>query len=115
MAFVVVTAGTVFYQSSNPSSASPPAVSQQVPLPPAVTAAPTFAPSDIAKTAEEFRRASEPFRQSGRVVEPAKMAALKSGQENLDAARAESAKGNKQKAEEYLKLVRAAIEQLKKD
>jgi hypothetical protein len=41
-------------------------------------------------------------------------AALKSGEENLRAARAELAKGNKQKAEEHLKLVRAAIEQLKK-
>ena len=114
MAFVVVTAGTVFYQNSNSPTARPPAASRPVPLPP-VSSVPTFAPAGFAETAEEFRKASEPFTQPGRVVDPAKVAVMRSGQENLGAARAELAKGNKQKAEEYLKLVRIATEQLQKN
>jgi hypothetical protein len=114
MAFVVVTAGTVFYQSSNSPTASPTAVTRDVPFP-AATSAPTLAPSDISKTADEFRKASDPFTQPGRVADPAKAAALENGRKNLDAARAELAKGNKQKAVEYLKLVRIATEQLQKN
>jgi len=114
MAFVVVTAGTVFYQSSNWPSARAPAVSRDVPAAPVVPA-PAVAPPDISETAETFRKASEPFTQAGRVVDPAKVAAMKSGRENLDAARAELAKGNKQKAAEHLKLVRIATEQLQKN
>ncbi len=114
MAFVVVTAGTVFYQNSNSPSASPAVATRQVPIPP-VTSAPASEPADIFQVAEEFRKASEPFEQPGRVADPAKIAALKSGRENLEAARAELAKGNKQKAEERLKLVQAAIQQLNKD
>jgi len=114
MALVVVTAGTVFYQTSDWPSARAPAASRDVPAAPIVPA-PAVAPPDIAETAETFRKASEPFTQAGRVVDPAKVAAIKSGRENLDAARAELAKGNKQRAAEYLKLVRMATEQLQKN
>jgi hypothetical protein len=113
MAFVVVTAGTVFYHSTNSPTASPAAVTRDVPIPPVTSAAP-LTPSSIAETAEAFRKASEPFSATSQVANPEVAAALKSGEENLRAARAELAKGNKQKAEEHLKLVRAAIEQLKK-
>jgi hypothetical protein len=113
MAFVVVTAGTVFYHSTNSPTASPAAVTRDVRIPPVTSAAP-LTPSSIAETAEAFRKASEPFSATSQVANPEVAAALKSGEENLRAARAELAKGNKQKAEEHLKLVRAAIEQLKK-
>jgi hypothetical protein len=109
MAFVVVTAGTIFFQNS---TAPKPTAGAQT-APPSVSAVETAEPAEMAATAEEFKKASEPFSQDGRVVDTQAAAAIKEGQDNLTAARVELAKGNKQKAEEYLKLVRAATERLR--
>jgi hypothetical protein len=120
MAFVVVTAGTVFFQNSQNSTAPKPAAgaptaSPDGPFSPAASAR-TDDPPEIAATAEEFRKASEPFvKANGQVADPEIAAAIKSGQENLNAARVELAKGNKQRAEDYLKLVRMANTRLKKN
>jgi len=129
MAFVVVTAGTVFYQNSSApmSSMGAPATGRGVPSPPPVSAVGPAVDADLglAEAADEFGKASEPFikvneKGAGRApasvsTDPEVTAAIKSGQENLNAARAELAKGNKQKAEEYLKLVRMATDRLKKN
>ena len=117
MAFVVVTAGTVFYQNSTspPPTEGAETASRHLPAAPPVTAAPIVATPDMAATAAEFRKASEPFSKTSKpAVDPEVEAALQSGHENLEAARAELAKGDKQRAEEHLKLVRIATERLKK-
>jgi hypothetical protein len=118
MAFVVVTAGTVFYQNSTspPPTAGASTTSRNLPAAPPVTAAPIVAAPDIVATAAEFRKASEPFsKMSKPAVDPEVEAALQSGQKSLQAAQAELAKGDKQKAAEYLKLVRIATTRLKKN
>ncbi len=124
MALVVVTAGTFFFQNSISSSGSPPpagagapTATRAIPAAPPQPAAPVVESPDLAPTAAEFRKAAEPFQKTPDAVSvpPELAAAIESGQENLAAARAELAKGNKQKAEEHLKLVRLATERLKKN
>jgi hypothetical protein len=74
------------------------------------------APADLAATEEEFRRVSEPFAKAEkRRADPQAAAALESGEKNLAEARAELARGHNEKAEEFLKLVRIAINRLKKN
>jgi hypothetical protein len=115
MAVFIVTVGTVYFQNStSPPAAAVPSVPQAVaPAPPPSGAmAPKDARADLESTAAEFKRVSE---SATAPRDPEVAAAIKSGQKNLALARAESAKGNKRKAEEHLKLVWIAMERLEKN
>ncbi len=112
MAFVVITAGTFFFQNSISTAPKPaagaPTASREIP---SIASA---EPAELAATAEEFRKASEPFSENVKLANPEAAAMIQKGRDNLTAARAELAKGNKQKAEDYLKRVRMATERLQK-
>jgi len=105
----VLTAGTLFYQQQ-----------RYTPSPPIPTPAGPVAPSspssaDLESAAIEFNKVRQSSADGEFAVKPELAAAIKSGQENLAAARVALAKGNKQQAEQHLKLVRLATERLKKN
>jgi hypothetical protein len=99
----VLTAGTLFFQQQRYTAPHPESAEMK-----------TASPADIESAALEFKKASEPA--AGMAAgKPELAAVIKSGQENLTAARVALAKGNKQKAEQHLKLVRLATQTLKKN
>jgi hypothetical protein len=103
----VLTAGTFFFQQQKVNAPPP------TPAPAGPVAPPSPSSADLNSAAVEFNKVSQP--SAGIVaVKPDVAAAIKSGRENLAAARVALAKGNKQKAEQHLKLVRLATEKLKK-
>jgi len=104
----VLTAGTLFFQQQR-YTASPP-----IPKSAGPTAQNSPSSADIESAAIEFKKVSQPA-ASPVPLKPEVAAAIKSGEENLAAARVALAKGNKQKADEHLKLVRLATRRLKKN